>query len=402
MDFFNSGAETQIFNSPDSFVFFTPAINLQWGRFGLGATAEVQQYSFAGQTTAPGLMQTQGELTTWIWTTHLQAAHAFFDGQLIAGVGSRLLALSLSTTRQDGASEALFTTTGAGLELGALWRPNEQAYRVGVALRSAIDTRASYSEDLFPNADGDLVLDEAGQPFYLPKRVSLPWDVNVGVAVQLGPRPFNPTWRATEDLAERAVLEARLREIAREEERTRRLAEAETDAEREAIEAELDRAAEADERALEREHEEARWKLEEQLARMARFYVLISGSVLVSGPVDDAVGVESFLAQEVNRSGRHTVVSPRLGVESEVWPDVLKLRAGSYLEPTRFETSQPRLHGTGGFDVRLFRWSVFGLFPGDYLWRFGAAADVSERYFTFGVTLGGWYPRHSGAVERPQ
>lgn len=41
MDFFNSGAETQINNSADSLVFITPSMNLQWGEWGMGLTSEI-------------------------------------------------------------------------------------------------------------------------------------------------------------------------------------------------------------------------------------------------------------------------------------------------------------------------------------------------------------------------
>ena len=80
-------------------------------------------------------------------------------------------------------------------------------------------------------------------------------------------------------------------------------------------------------------------------------------------------------------------------MEAGVIPEWLKLRAGSYLEPTRFETSTPRLHGTLGLDARLLMWNVFGLWPDDYVWRLGLGADAAARYFTWGLTIGGWYPR---------
>ena len=126
---------------------------------------------------------------------------------------------------------------------------------------------------------------------------------------------------------------------------------------------------------------------------MPQRYLLLSAALLISGPAKEAVGVDSFLAQEVNRSGEKVVYSPRLGAESEVWPGLVKLRAGTYLEPSRFRTSSARVHGTFGFDVRLLRWNVFGLWPDDYLWRISASADAAERYLIWGLSIGGWYPR---------
>jgi hypothetical protein len=89
------------------------------------------------------------------------------------------------------------------------------------------------------------------------------------------------------------------------------------------------------------------------------------------------------------------VLSPHLGAESEVWPDVLKLRAGTYLQPARLDTATQRLHGTLGGDLRLIRWSVFGIWPDSFVWAVGANLDVAQRYLTWGLTLTGWYPRPS-------
>jgi hypothetical protein len=121
---------------------------------------------------------------------------------------------------------------------------------------------------------------------------------------------------------------------------------------------------------------------------------------LISGRVRDAVGVESFLDQVVNRSGASVVFSPRVGAEAEIWENRLKTRGGVYLEPTRFVTSDPRAHTTFGMDLRLLRWSVFGLWPDDFMWQIGGSLDVSRRYLTWGVSLGGWYPRHHRS-EKP-
>src|SRR6187399_2509737 len=47
MDFFNSGSKTNVTNPPDAFVFFTPALNLQFGNFGIGYSLAMQQYSLS-------------------------------------------------------------------------------------------------------------------------------------------------------------------------------------------------------------------------------------------------------------------------------------------------------------------------------------------------------------------
>jgi hypothetical protein len=80
-------------------------------------------------------------------------------------------------------------------------------------------------------------------------------------------------------------------------------------------------------------------------------------------------------------------------MESEVVPRWLVLRAGSYGEPTRFSGlgAKPRLHGTFGFDLKLFPWTVFGLFDEDTEWRVSAAMDGARSYFSWGLSIGIWH-----------
>jgi hypothetical protein len=119
----------------------------------------------------------------------------------------------------------------------------------------------------------------------------------------------------------------------------------------------------------------------------------MSTSLSISGPVDQAVGVESFLQRLVDRSGHRTVVSPHIGVESEIISNWLKIRAGAYGEPSRFENarSAPRLHTTLGLEEKLFNWRVFGLYEDGTAWRIHGAVDLSERYFGLSGSVGVWH-----------
>ncbi|WP_233596972.1 hypothetical protein [Corallococcus sp. CA041A] len=163
---------------------------------------------------------------------------------------------------------------------------------------------------------------------YLPASVRLPWEIEAGVAWQFGDRPLQMPWGP--DRAERY-------------------------------------------RAL------------------PRSKLLLTGSVLISGSVPNAIGFDSFLSQQLERSGRHLSISPRVGAELEPLENRLQLRAGSYLEPSRFDTVGPRLHGTASAELRLFQWSVFGLFSPDTSWRVSGFADVSRRYFGWGFGAGTWH-----------
>lgn len=394
-DFFNTGRATNLQRSLST-TFFTPALNLQWGTLGFGISVEDQDYAIAPAPEA-GAGMASGVYELTVSTTHLQVADSYFDGQLVVGLGTRFVDFSLDRSFGQESTELLFSD-GLGLEAGAVWRPHGSRFRLGVAARNAVQTEARFSAGLLPQADGDIVIDTQEGSLYLPKQVSLPWDLNLGVAVQLGSRPFNFKWKSPELLAERSFLKARLRQLDREPQRRRALALAPTAAERDKLQRSMD----AEDRLLEKEleliAERAKQRFLESVARMDKSYLLLSASLRVAGPATEAVGVESLFEQVVNRSGRRVVYSPHLGAESAPWPEVVKLRAGAYLEPTRFAASSPRLHGTVGGDLRLFQWNVFGLWPEDFVWALRANLDVAPRFRTTGLTVTGWYPRsHSGA-----
>jgi len=391
VDFFNSGNKTNLTNTPDAFVFLTPAVNLQWGEFGLGLTLEMQQYELSGPP--PG-----GTIRVTIPTTHLQLARGIDHNQLVVGAGARLVSMSVSGPDSGSA----FSSGGIGLEFGAVYKPENVPLRLGVAVRTPVQTRASYRDGLLPNADGDLVVQTEAGPAFLPKIVAVPWDFNFGFATQLGNRPLNPPWRMLSEFSERQTLQHRLRELDREDEKRAALNIARSPGDRERIERTFDSEQAADDRRFADELLSMQRRIDRDHLAMNRFYVQISASMLVSGSVDAAVGIESLLTQKVNRSGQRVVSSPRVGVESGIVPELLKLRVGSYLEPTRFETSDLRVHATAGIDLKLFRWNVFGAWPDDYMWRVGLGGDASTRYYTFGLSIGGWYPRQGGLPETPR
>jgi len=391
MDFFNSGNQTNVSTRPDSFVFIVPAINLQWGQFGVGGTVEVQEYALS-----QAVEGSQGEsgFTATVVVGHPQVAYGFWRNQFVMGAGVRYAALVVDNRLPDGSVGESFNSAGTGTELGFVYKPEGLPFRVGGAMRGPVRTEASYRDSLLPDANGDLtVIPDAGGTLYLPRAVALPGDVNVGIAVQLGGRPLNPRFRTVSDVAERETLRHQLRALDRSDAYQAALAEAGTEDEAEALKSLFQQERQAEDADLERRMQEARKERERELATTDPFYLLVSASMVVASPVENAVGVESFLAQRVNRSGTRSVVSPRIGLESEVVPGWMKARAGSYLEPTRFSTSTSRLHGTLGVDLRVLRWNGLGLWPDNYVWRVGIAGDASNRYFTWGFSVGGWYPR---------
>lgn len=393
MDFFNSGSKTRVANPPNAFVFFTPAVNLQWGELGIGVNLALQQYALA-----PPEEGARRGITATIPTTHIQVAHGFDHNQLVLGAGVRLVAMTVTSPDTKG---YLFQSSGPGIELGAVWKPEHRPIRLGVAYRSPIVTQATFSENLLPNANGDLIIKRSdGTPIYLPKAVASPWDLNFGFAYQWG-RPINPRWRPNDELIQRLKLEHQIKELDLQQARRKELASARTTAEQEAIDKKFEHDLSVLEEELEHKLLEQKTIMERELTAMNRFYLQISGSMVLSGSVEDAIGVESLVNQTVNRSGQKVVLSPRLGIEASIIPTLLKVRGGSYIEPTRFDGGDERVHVTAGLDVKLLVWNVFGLWPDNYMWRLGLGGDAARDYYTWGLTIAGWYPRHENPEDVP-
>lgn len=397
-DFFNTGHNrTQLADAQqEGFVFVTPALNLAWGRFGIGGTLELQQYTLRSSNVDPTVRTDRFDALFAV--AHLQAANLFADGQLAAGAGLRLVNLDVSNPNAPAAERDLFNTFGAGLELGALWMPHGQRFRVGASFRSPVTSTPNAQSRLQPNPSGDRIIGDpvTSNAFWLPDHANMPWDLNVGVAVQLGPRPINPKWVDPEirNGAEVAALNERRRQRRSHALAAKKELEAKGELSPEAsaaLDAELDSENAADDLAEDAIFDQTRAQLKRRAEALPRRYVLISASVLVIGAVEDSVGIESFLQRVVARSGRVVGFSPRLGVETEVVPRWIKVRVGSYDEPTRFALSHSRLHGTFGFDAKVLPWTVFGLFDDGTEWKLSFSADGAARYLSAGVGIGVWH-----------
>ena len=393
-DFFNSGQTTDLPKTNSlEFVFLDAAINLQIGPWGLGLTTGLQQYGLLRGERAGAQ---QDELRARIGTGHTLVARAFADGQFFVGLGLRTTGLTVvnrnAPSQPGGGNQNLFTTTGVAPELGLLWRPNEAPVRVGFAAHAAVDSRAVPEQ-----SQVSVLYPDTGDELFLPNRLILPWDINVGAAVQLGPRPFNPRWDDPRDLVVRVRRFVDYRAAERERRRAwlveRARKRPDVEAAIAAIDAELETEAALDELALERAKRVTRERLKQRYENMSRFKLLISTSLVVTGATDNAVGIESFLERAVKRSGQSISLSPRLGVEIEPIPHFLLLRGGSYLEPTRFRSSPAgaRLHFTSGLDIKLVEWSIFDIFEAGTEWRIGGALDLARDYFGWSATAGVWH-----------
>jgi len=400
-DFFNSGSDrTNLSKSAQNdFVFLDLEGHLQLGSWGLGTAVALQQYGLSRDNAQSQVNENQKIRAQFVvGLVHL--ARSFVRGQLLFGAGLRYTALSaINQNTRTYNSQTLFATQGVGYEFGWLWRPYEQMFRLGASVRTAVNTKAETGPSGVADLNGNRVLfSETGDPMYLPDEVSLPWEWALGFAVQFGSRPFNPRWTDPHDVladVRRTVTVNEIERHAREEQLVEAIPDdaADKTERKEQIHSELKAERVRDQDLLNRAMANAREVLKARERALGRWYLLMATSLKVSGPIKNAVGIESFLQRVVDHSGERVVASPHLGVESEVVPNWLKLRAGLYGEPTRFSNNRagPRVHTTLGFESKLFGWSVFGIYDRDTQWRLQAAIDTSQRYFTWSASIGVWH-----------
>ncbi|HEY6081598.1 MAG TPA: hypothetical protein VIW29_22440, partial [Polyangiaceae bacterium] len=216
---------------------------------------------------------------------------------------------------------------GLGYTAGFIVKPKRRQFRAGMAIEQPINAK---------------VRGEEGEP---PVTVHVPWTASLGFAYQFGGRLLNPVFVAASDRARQRA------------------------AGREPTKAEL---------------KKAEQELFEEYQQQQTWYLLLSTELaLTQGGGDSTLG--NYLIT------KEPLVSPRVGVETEVIPRWLRLRVGSYLELAATEQGHARLHGTGGLDVKLFRWDVFGLIhPFDY-WELSLAGDGAKSYLNTSVSIGFWH-----------
>ncbi|HEX2679080.1 MAG TPA: hypothetical protein VHM19_20665, partial [Polyangiales bacterium] len=379
-DFDNNGESGFTY---DNFIFGAVGIGFRFGAFGTGALLNIQDYEI-GET---------AELSLVVMSYGV--GYALLDGQLVFGAGLRTAVLTISD-RVTG--EDLVDFAGSAPEAGAVLRLAGKPWRLGLAARMPVQS----------NGNGDTLV-AAG--LTLPRRVRLPWEVQAGFAWQLGSRPLNLAWVNPHDVEQR-LREQMLRE---------RELRAANELERERVDERLLLAQQrvppawASNELRERyQPRDATWQLEEvgrrqreeqrlgeeitreeaarerAVQRLSRRFLLLSADMILVGPTDNGVGLESFLSQQRQTSGAGTTLGVRIGAEGEPIANWVKMRAGTYFEPSRFDSAGYRVHATTGFDVRLFTWDLFGLVD-DFTVLFGASADVAERYLNVGVGLGLWH-----------
>jgi hypothetical protein len=332
----------------------TFGMRFQFGDFGIGSTALARIYTLKNQAG-----HSVADLT--ISTIRVGGGYAFFDGDLVLGGAMVFTAFDLT---RAGSNRTLVGLRGYGGEVGALFRPQGQRYRAGMVFRSPISSRtrndaSEVDEDGLRRAEG----------LVLPRGVHVPWEIDLGFAYQFGERRSNVPWINTREL--RGALRERIRTGTYEPPPTYGEAPYHT------LPQDLEQATEI---AVEDYRESERRYRRHQ----PRKYVLLASDLLIYGKTPQGQAMSAFLLQQPESSGAKISIGARVGVESEVLQDRMKVRGGTYLEPSRTNRKFYRPHATLGVEARLFdlwRWSARGT----------ATLDLAPRYFNWGLALGLWW-----------
>jgi hypothetical protein len=393
-DFYNSGRVVGGTRnlSDDTTLFLIPGAYWQMWNLGIGLTIDSQFIKLKGVRN-PVTMQ-QETLRLRFTTFHIQAGYGFWDGQLIIGAGLRILRQRAFLSERAVSNGDVHQTLGLGAEVGVMLRPHHRRWSLGGALFPEISTGIRTRGNGTPAPNGDILIGD----FYLPRSTKIPTTGSIGFSYQFGPRPTNPPWVSAESLAADELERLERRKRAAKEDEEEELA---------AVRArggpDLELCVQAVKQRYARKHakikqsrkqmKKAAWDMLRKRYRggWPRRYYLLTADLWFNGRVDNGVGVESLLFQTVQRSGQKVTLSPRVGFETEVWPKRMKIRAGSYVEPSRFAQSKARVHGTLGFDINVLKWNVFGLWPDDYRWQIQVALDLARSYGAFSFGIGGWY-----------
>lgn len=379
----------------DNFLYLQGGIWMQFGKLGVNATADALRFDVASRD------RDTPSLALSLTRINLVGAYSFLGNQLCVGVGARAAYVTADEVNTENGS--LIAMLGAAPQIGVIVKPDDLPWRIGATARAAVEASifdlATISQERRTVNGQDERIRRAGA-FVLPDRVTQPWELEAGVAYQLGPRPLNPAWidpHDHEEQLDKNIQRARLERAARQRAEIASMP-ASTSSDIIAREVRLARIS-AEEDDLREEEEvtlrDVKKRLEEE--RRARFLnwprerVLLLASVLLTGPSDQAVAVEGFINQERELVGRRVSVAPRFAVETEAVPNWIKFRAGIYVEPSRFIDGTPRQHFTFGSDLKLFHWDVLGILAQSQIWRLSAFVDIAPRYQNFGVSIGIWH-----------
>lgn len=302
---------------------FLFSLIMQYSRFGLGAffRSSRQVYCRAGDCSADGLLVAEKSHTA------LAAAVSLGDDDFIAAFGLYAANASFVTRPIAGdprEEEWSYGDTGTSFDL--LWRPHRRNYRFGVSVKPQVVGPWRR----MPNQAANI----RGQPVF--RSVVSPSTLSVGTSWRFGQGARN--YNRLSPIAYKTALQGL---------------------------------------------EEGDIPPQDIPDDAPMGTVLVTAQVDLIGPVDNAVNLLSFVnVEEPQVVGNFAYLVPRAGIEHDTLPHRLRLRAGSYVEPSVFHGVTPRPHLTGGAELFLF----------NYIddWAVTASFDVAARYYNVGLSVGFW------------
>lgn len=249
---------------------------------------------------------------------------ALYDGQLVAAVGVQTLSVRLGD-KADGIREY----AGAAITIDLLSRPRGKPFRFGVSYRPRIV--ATVRPDVAPGPQSAFTRPP-------PSSAVGPQVLSFGVAAKLdeGGDGLNDVRERPDDPTAALDATAMVRDIFR----TRK------------------------------EKPPGRW--------------LVTAQLDVTFPEPNAAQLDHFVRDVAPvPMGRQVLLTPRAGVEHITAPGRLRLRLGSWLEPSPWPGGVWRPHVTGGFDLFLFHFYLdFGL---------TGSVDVASQVRQGSVSFGVWH-----------
>lgn len=388
-DYDNNGDDSY---SNSTAFFLTTGFGVQFGNLGFGGTGRMQRYHLGSKS------DPSRQVSLSVWEGELLMAYSFLRGALITGFGVSAHNIRMEKPNPFASDSLLSQVAGGAIHMGVLLSPLDLPWRAGFSIRvgpppTVALNGTSCRAPRCTQQDGNLISDG----FFLPRTVTVPSELRFGIAVQMFRRMSFP-WVNPHDAPSEA------RELEREVDKARyvrglrhkrQLDEAATDADRARFEADIEAAEEEAQAEEERQLARASRRDRERLLKLYRSEprerLLLSLAMRFTAPTTDGVGLESMLEQIVERSGERATLQPHVGLESEVIPHWVVARAGSYMEPSRFDGGSIRVHATTGLDVHVpVGWNMFGLLYDDDTFLLTGAVDGTARYFSWSVSVGVW------------
>jgi hypothetical protein len=315
--------------------FFELGVSAKVGRHGFGLHGAYQFYDFS-------VVGIQGLENLTYLQAQLGPGYAYASPRGLT-IGAMLLGGRLSLSNDEGTP--LSQHQGRGALFGMLYAPCGKQYRVGATARSEIESLPINSQQ------AALTL---GLP--VPEAFVVPAELGVGFSHYWGERKYNPCIPRWELGSHRGTKPAA---------RSAPILVTTPTSQPETIPPSLPEV-----------------KLD-FYRPPSRKYVLLSTDLVLTG-ASFSQGMQAFIAGVNQPTGNAPTVSIRAGAELEPIENKLKVRAGSYYEPSRFLSFSGRFHATTNIEYHLRSFLRRE-------WKVSLTADVAKQYQNAGLGIGFWH-----------